>query len=71
MFILLVSLKLVQFEVSTLKSEEVVILDFSGEDRAPTYLFSGKDRNFPATSTKIRRLQCKGYASVCIAARRK
>ena len=42
MFILPVSLKLVQFEVSSLKSEEVYILKFSGEDRAPLYLFSGK-----------------------------
>ena len=71
MFILPVSLKLVQFEVSTLKSEEVHILEFSGEDREPPYLFSGKDWNFPATNIKSRRLQCKGYASVCNATRRK
>ena len=39
MFILPVSLKLVQFEVSTLKSEEVHILEFSGEDREPPLTF--------------------------------
>ena len=56
--------------VSILKSEEVHILEFSGGDRAPLYLFSGKDRNVSTTSTKSRRLQCKGYALVSIATRR-
>ena len=60
MLILPVSLKLVQFEVSTLKSEEVHILEFSGEYKSPLTFLVERSEIFLLQTSKVEGCNAKG-----------